>query len=96
MGIVIRNKNEGISSFDTEEADLALWLIDSGYKLICMHPKDGTRHLIYHFVITSSIEKATSDYYELKKGSATDKFMIAMKNLFKALETEERNVRKSK
>jgi len=96
MGTVIRNKNEGISSFDTEEADLAMWLMNSGYKLICMHPKEGTRHLIYHFVITSSIEKAVTDYYEQKKGTATDKLMTAMKNVLKTYETEERNARKSK
>lgn len=96
MGTVIRNKNEGISSFDTEEADLAMCLMNSGYKLICMHPKEGTRHLIYHFVITSSIEKAASDYYESKKGSATDKLLATMKNTLKAYATEERNARKSK
>ncbi len=96
MGIVIRNKNEGMSSFDTEEADLAIWLMDSGYKLICMHPKDGTQHLIYHFVITSSIEKAAADYYEQKKGTATDKLMTAVKNILKTYEKEERNARKSK
>lgn len=96
MGIIIRNKNEGISSFDTEEEDLAMWLMNSGYKLICMHPKSGTRHLIYHFAITSNIEKAVTDYYESKKTSATEQFMVAMKSSLKAFEKEERNARKSK
>lgn len=96
MGIVIRNKNEGMSSFDTEEQDLAMWLMNSGYKLICMHPKSGTRHLIYHFVITSSIEKAASDYNESKKGSAADKLIAVMGSVLKAYEKEERNARKSK
>lgn len=96
MGTIIRNKNEGISSFDTEEADLAMWLMNAGYELICMHQKEGTRHLIYHFVITSSIDKTALEYYDSKKTNATDKFMTAMKNLLKAAETEERNVRKSK
>lgn len=96
MGTVIRNKNEGISSFDTEDFDLAATLLWKGYELICMHPKNRGRRMIYHFVITSSIEKAAADYYESKKGSATDKFMAAMKNTLTVLETEERNVRKSK
>jgi hypothetical protein len=96
MGTVIRNKNEGISSFDTEEADLAMWLMNSGYKLICMHPKEGTRHLIYHFVITSSIEKAVTDYYDSKKGSATDQLLTSVKKILKEYEMKERNARKSK
>ncbi len=96
MGIVIRSKNEGMSSFDTEEEDLAIWLMNSGYELICVHPKSGTRHLIYHFVITTSIEKAATDYYESKNGSATDKFIAATVNVFKAFEKEQRNARKSK
>ncbi|MGH7197073.1 MAG: DUF5659 domain-containing protein [Candidatus Saccharimonadales bacterium] len=96
MSKEIRKKSEGVSSFDTEEADLAMWLMNSGYKLICMHPKEGTRHLIYHFAITSNIEKAVSDYYESKKISATDQFMAAMKSTLKAFEKEERNARKSK
>lgn len=96
MGIVIRNKNEGISSFDTEEADLAMWLMSAGYKLICMHPKSGTRHSIYHFVITSSIEKAVSDYYESKNASPEARLMAAMKSILKAKEKEERDARKSK
>ncbi|TAH35744.1 hypothetical protein EYC59_02165 [Candidatus Saccharibacteria bacterium] len=85
-----------MSSFDTEEAGLAMWLMSLGYKLICMHPKSGTRHSIFHFVITSSIEKAVSDYYESKKASATEQFMAAMKSTLKAFEKEERNARKSK
>jgi len=96
MGIVIRNQNEGISTFDTEEEALALWLMNTGYKLICMHPKDGTRHLIYHFVITSSIEKAATDFYESKKTSVQDQFKTRIKQAYKLIEAEERNARKSK
>ena len=96
MGKVIRNKKVGISSFDTEKADLALWLMNSGYELICVHPKDGTGRLIYHFVITNNIENAALDYYESKKTNAQEQCIAAIQIAYKAFEKEERNVRKSK
>lgn len=64
MGIVIRKKSEGMSSFDTKDKELTIWLLKKGYKLISMHPDEHTRSEIYHFVITSTIEKTAKDYYE--------------------------------
>lgn len=64
MGIVIRKESEGISSFDTEDTILAATLLMKGYTLICSHSNKKGNHTIYHFVITSTIEKAAADYYK--------------------------------
>jgi hypothetical protein len=82
VAIVIRKKSEGISSFDTKDKELAIWLLKKGYSLISMHPDEHTRSEIYHFVITSTIEKTAKDFYE----SAETKLYKSMSDLLKEYE----------
>ncbi|HEY4963407.1 MAG TPA: hypothetical protein VIH90_01795 [Candidatus Saccharimonadales bacterium] len=67
MSIVIRKESEGISSFDTEDTILAATLLTKGYKMICSHPNKSGRRTIYHFVITSNIEKTAQEFYKAKE-----------------------------
>jgi hypothetical protein len=75
MSIVIRNRNEGISSFDTKDQELAIWLLRKGYELICMHTKEHSRSVIYHFAITSSIEQTAKEFYENAESKVRDHFL---------------------
>lgn len=74
MNKVIRKKGEGISSFDTKDQELAIWLLKKGYELIFMHTKERSRSVIYHFAIAKGIEKAAKDYYESSTTRALDHF----------------------
>jgi hypothetical protein len=66
MGTVIRKKNEGISSFDTEDISLAMSLMNKGYELIFCHPNCDSS-VIFHFKITSTIEKTAKQYITRNK-----------------------------
>lgn len=86
MGKVIRKNGKGISSFDTDDLALAAALLSKGYEMINMHPK---KHLnrslsssfIYHFKITSDIEKAADDWSKRLLQIDEDLFVEEIKNL---------------
>jgi hypothetical protein len=86
MSKVIRKEGEGISSFDTEDLALAAVLLSKGYEMICMHPaRKRSRSLnssfIYHFKITSNIEKAAEDWNNHQLQIDEKLFIDEIKNL---------------
>lgn len=85
MGKVIRKKGEGVSSFDTDDLAMAAALLSKGYEMICMHPKEHSRSLnnsfIYHFKITSSIEKTAENLNNNKLQIEGEKFKEEVKKL---------------
>jgi hypothetical protein len=85
MGKVIRKKGEGVSSFDTDDLAMAAALLSKGYEMICMHPKDHSRSLnsshIFHFKLTSSIEKTAEDWNNRLLQIDEELFQAEIKNL---------------
>ena len=81
MGVVIRNQDEGISSFDTEDFGQAAALLSKGYEIIDMHPKENSRRVVFHFAITPTIEQAAQDYWNGKLQVDAKQYQAESKNL---------------
>ena len=86
MEKVIRKSGKGISSFDTDDLALAAALLSKGYEMINMHPKKQLTHslsssFIYHFKITSGIEKAAEDWSKRLLQIDEDLFVEEIKDL---------------
>ena len=85
MKEITRKKGDGISSFDTDDLALAAALLSKGYELICMHPKEKSRSsnfsFVYHFVPTSTIQKAAKDWKNRKLKIDEKQFQAEVMNL---------------
>lgn len=85
MKEITRKKGDVINSFDTDDLALAAALLSKGYELICMHPKEKSRSsdfsFVYHFVITSTIDKAAEDWKNRKLKVDEKKLTAEVMNL---------------
>lgn len=77
MGEEIRKEN--VSSFDTNDFDLAAYLLFKGCEFICAHP---TKHgMIYHFAISDTTKKVAEEYWNSKKQDYLKQPKVATKGV---------------
>ncbi|HVX01106.1 MAG TPA: hypothetical protein VHA52_11845 [Candidatus Babeliaceae bacterium] len=80
MGKVIRNKGEGMSSFDTHDTGLAIALLTKGHVLIAKHLDMDSENdeTVYHFEITPEVERDAEAFSE-------GKLFVNVKTLFQKM-----------
>lgn len=64
MSKVIRNKGEGMTSYDVHDVGIATALLSLGHELITMHPDADCGCTVFHFEATSVIEKDAAAYMD--------------------------------
>lgn len=62
MGKVIRNKGEGMTSYDVHDVGIAAALLALGHELITLHPDEECGCTVFHFEATSIIENDATAY----------------------------------